>query len=94
MEDLCFEPPFSPAMPKAPELGHTIMDVGPNGTRTVNTDSKFLLLGYSVQKIVIGLVISPRGDGAFIRTGFFIGWCSTGPSWSTEEVKQEIITLV
>lgn len=77
------------------ELGRWAMDYDPCGLNMVNADTRILLLGYSAAKIPIGLILSPLGDGTFVRIGMVIGWNLKGAApWSTDMVKQETIIII
>jgi Heterokaryon incompatibility protein (HET) len=70
------------------------MDLGPGGRCSVDQDSRLLFLGHRSKGYGICLIISPVGDGTYLRIGVTT---MSGPEmdlWRAPNLERETVTLI
>lgn len=85
----------APALPGDTELdpGAMNMDYDSPGSGRLPVEAKFLLLGYlELGGSPTGLILTPIGDGTFVRVGMFID--RQTERWAADGVPPETITIV
>jgi hypothetical protein len=81
---------------QAPQCDRNIsytMDIGPSGKRSLNSDSRLLLLGYTTRWSSIALVVTHQDNEQYIRIGQ-AQVAKKSDLWLTEDSERQVVTLI